>query len=562
MRAGTCELVLSAVTCLLAQPVLARPDDGLGCRLGILGGGAPTFIVNGRPHSGMCYSSYDCSPANLERRARQFAEAGCDIFNFVVEIAGYGYSHPMWAERDRWDFADLDEWAHTILAAAPKAMLLPRIYIDAPVWWREENPDEMMLLDNGSASFGEKLFALSREGDYPSLASQKWRADMKHALETVIEHVEQSEYGERVIGYQLSGQKTEEWYHWSMNTEQLGDYTRHMERAFREWLRDKYETDDNLQAAWQRAEVTIESATIPTQRERYGDQSKTFRDPLAERPVIDFHTFWSDIMADTIAYFAKAVKDKTRRTKVVGAFYAYTFEFTNLAEDAGHLAVWKLLRCPDVDFIMAPSSYFNPNLPGAPYFRAPVASLTLHGKLFWNDLDQVSYKYFEKLEADPTLKQWEHWMGLTETPEEFVWMNRREVGMALAQGVQVAHFDIHGAYYEDPVIMAGVKELVGIRQAALKLDHRGSNAEILLMADEQSEHYLTFRHPITTTLLSEQTAVMPFVAPYDTALLSDLDQLDTARYKLVLVLNALKLDEQQRHLLQRKLARDGKIAVW
>ena len=32
---------------------------------------------------------------------------------------------------------------------------------------------------------------------------------------------------------------------------------------------------------------------------------------------------------------------------------------------------------------MAPSSYYNRNLPGTPYFRAPVASLNLHGKVFW-----------------------------------------------------------------------------------------------------------------------------------------------------------------------------------
>jgi hypothetical protein len=32
-------------------------------------GGVPTFVVSGRPHPGVCYSSYDCSPVNLARRA-------------------------------------------------------------------------------------------------------------------------------------------------------------------------------------------------------------------------------------------------------------------------------------------------------------------------------------------------------------------------------------------------------------------------------------------------------------------------------------------------------------
>jgi len=564
-------LFLVASVCLLARSVAGQATEpaevgrkspgGVECRVERVGG-IPTFVVNGQPHSGLCYSSYDCSEANLARRAKQFAEAGCDLFNFVVEISGYGYSPPLWAAKDRWDFSELDGRIQRILAAVPNALFLPRIYLDAPAWWRAENRGEMMLLDNGSPDFGEKLFALSREGDYPSLASEKWRADMKYALETVLDHIDRSDYADRILGYQLSGQKTEEWYHWSMNCERLGDYSVHAQRAFRDWLQDKYGTDANLQAAWGRADVTLGSAEIPSREERYGDRSKTFRDPRTERPVIDFHTFWSDLMADTIATFAKVVKDQTGGRKVVGAFYAYTFEFTDLGEDAGHLAVGKLLRCPDLDFMLSPCSYFNRNLPGQPYFRAPVASFHLHGKMFWDDFDQVSFKWYEKLQADPNLKTWEYQMGLTKTPEEFVWMNRREVGMALAQGAQLAHFDIHGGYYEDPVILAGVKQLGEVRREALKLEDRTSTAEILLVVDEDSEHYLSFRNPLLTPLLSGQIAEMPFVAPYDAVLLSDLEELDTSRYQLVLMLNAFKLDQAQRQTVKQKLQTGRKVVVW
>ena len=538
-----------------------RAMSDIDCRVRTLGG-VPTFVINGRPHSGLCYSTYDCSHDNLSRRVGQFAEAGCDLFNFVVEISGYGYSRPMWVARDRWDFTDLDQRARTVLAAGPHAMLLPRIYLDAPEWWRAENPGEMMVLDNGATSFGEKLFALPCAGPYPSLASEAWRRDMAYALQAVIDHIERSNYGGRVVGYQLSGQKTEEWYHWSMNCPLLGDYSLPMQRAFRGWLRVKYLSDDALRAAWHRDGVTLDTAPIPTRSERFGDQTRTFRDPTAERHVIDFHAFWSDIMADTIAYFAKVVKEKTRGRKVVGAFYAYTFEFAELGEDAGHLAVHRLLRCPDLDFIMAPSSYFDRNLPGKPYFRAPIASLVLHGKMAWDDFDQVSFKWYDKLKQDPALAQWEYQMGLTKTPEEFVWMNRREVGMALAQGAQLCHFDIHGGYYEDPTILAGVKRLGEVRREDLPLLNRGSNAQVLVLVDEESEHYLTFRNPLLTTLLSAQLAEMGFVAPYDAALLSDLPVLDPHRYRLVVMLNAFRVDRATSASIAKKLKRGGRTIVW
>jgi len=557
--------------CLLTGAFLTATAKAVTCRVETRGG-LPTFIIEGRPHSGVCYSSYDCSPDNLSRRVRQFAEAGCEIFNFVVEISGYGYSRPMWPARDRWDFEDLDRRARTILAAAPRAWLLPRIYIDAPAWWLQDNPAEKMMLSTGATSFPARHFALPRAGEYASLASEKWRTDMKRALEMVIEHVERSDYSQRVIGYQLSGQKTEEWYHWSMNTELLADYSPAMLQAFRRWLRERDRSGEGLRATRSlglgrdATSVGTESQTaeppIPSQAERYGDRSKTFRDPVAERPVIDFHRFWSDVMADTIAFFAGVVKQKTNRTKIVGAFYGYTFEFAELGEDAGHLAVGRLLRSPDVDFIMAPSSYFNRNLPGTPYFRAPVASVNLHGKIVWNDFDQVSYKYFEKLRQDPGLKQWEWQMGLTKTAEEFVWMNRREVGMELAQGVQLAHFDIHGGYYEDPEIMEGVRRLIALRNQALAWEDRASRAEILVVVDEDSEHYYSFRDSILTDLLSGQLAAMGFVAPYDTMLLSDLALADTRRYKLAIVLNAAKIDPEDRQSLDRKLGRDGRTVLW
>jgi hypothetical protein len=554
------------IPCLLTSILWTEAASGVTCRVQMRGG-LPTFIIDGRPHSGVCYSSYDCSPENLSRRVRQFAEAGCDIFNFVVEISGYGYSRPLWPARDRWDFQDLDRRARTVLAAAPNAWLLPRIYIDAPAWWLQENPTEKMVLSTGATSFSAKHFALPRAGEYASLASEKWRADMKYALDKVIEHVERSDYGGRVIGYQLSGQKTEEWYHWSMNTELLADYSPAMLRAFRRWLDGRLglRPDQHLvgtESQPTRPRHMEDVPHIPSQTERYGNRTKTFRDPVAERPVIDFHRFWSDLMADTIAFFAGAVKNKTKRAKIVGAFYGYTFEFAELGEDAGHLALGRLLRSPDVDFIMAPSSYFNRNLPGSPYFRAPVASVNLHGKVVWNDFDQVSYKYYEKLRQDPGLKQWEWTMGLTKTAEEFVWMNRREVGMELAQGVQLAHFDIHGGYYEDPEIMEGVKRLIALRNQALAWEERSSRAEILVVMDEDSEHYFAFRNPLLTSLLSGQLAPLGFVAPYDTLLLSDLDQTDTRRYKLAVVLNAAKLDPEDREVLHRKFARDGKTVLW
>ena len=531
-------------------------------------GGAPTLLIDGKPHPGASYMTYvgigDAANPKplLGQYVAEIAKSGCDLFTFVTDLGGvYGYTPTVWPAPDRFDFSYLDATAHVILAAGgPNAKLMLQLYVDAPLWWCDQHPNELMVLSDGKTGYNEKLFALPRADKFPSIASEVWRADMKRAIDTLIEHVQQSDYGARVAGYQVCGQKTEEWYHWSMNNPELGDYSAPMLLAWRTWLRAKYGTDAELQKAWSRTDAALDGAVIPTKAERYGDTKATFRDPVTEASVIDFHRFWSDIMADTIAYFAKVVKEKTEHRKVVGAFYAYSFEFAELAEDAGHLALSKLCECPDLDFIMSPGSYQRRNLKGGQScFRTPLLSLRLHGKLFWNDFDAASFKIREK--DQKALAPWLDQLAATDTAEEFTWMMRRDLGAALANGVNMAWFDLHGGYYSDPAILADMRKQRDVRVNALAWDRR-SVAEILVLFDEDSLHYTGFRNPIVRKSLIEQVVELPFVAPYDAALLSDLDELDTSRYKLVLMTDLYALSAAQRDTIRRKLLGDRRTVVW
>ncbi|MBL7646916.1 MAG: beta-galactosidase [Candidatus Hydrogenedentes bacterium] len=546
-----------------AAPTHAQITSGVG-----EAGGAPVLMINGAAHPGASYMTYvgvgdPAKPsAQLTRYVNGFGGAGCDFFTFVIDLGGlYGYTPTVWPEPDRFDFTYLDASARAVLAAGgPEAKLMIQLYMDTPAWWSAQHPEELLRLSNGETTFGEKLFALPRPGELPSIASDVWRADMKRVIEVLIDHVAQSDYGARVIGYQVTGQKTQEWYHWSMNTPELGDYSAPMVKAWRGWLRARYGTDEALHAAWHQPDATLDTAAIPTKEERYGAADATFRDPVKEAHVIDFHRFWSDIMADTIAYFAGVVKEKTGHTKVVGGFYAYSFEFAELAEDAGHLALGRLMECPDLDFIMAPASYHRRNLKGGQScFRAPLLSLRQHGKLFWNDFDPASFKILDKDKA--ALAPWIDVLAVTDTAEEFTWMMGRELGNALANGVNMAWFDLHGGYYDDPTILAHVAKQRKIREAALGRDRR-STAQILVVFDEDSMHYLKFRDPLVRKVLIEQLAELPFVAPYDSMLLSDLGRVDPAQYKLVIMANTFKLDRPQRDVLSQTILRDGRTVLW
>ncbi|HKM82183.1 MAG TPA: hypothetical protein VJY15_14630 [Candidatus Acidoferrum sp.] len=175
-------------------------------------------------------------------------------------------------------------------------------------------------------------------------------------------------------------------------------------------------------------------------------------------PVIDYYLFYNEIIPETIGHFARTVKDVTRGTKVVGAFFGYMFEFGGDPE-FGHNALGCLARSPNLDFMLVTSSYGHRQLGlGADYLRSPALSLALHGKLWYHDNDVVSSKFPDVIKrlglkegfGPGTIQQTGENLGATRTTQETAWMYRRNAGFALGHGLFTSLFDLHDGYYDDP----------------------------------------------------------------------------------------------------------------
>ena len=228
--------------------------------------GKPTLFIDGQPSPAYTY----CYPLSLdlpgvEEIHRKFAAHGCRFFMNTVRggVDGDWYTTPFWTDDEVFpDITGADEvaannltrQARIILDACPEARFWIRLAsATPPLRWRQKHPDDLLL-----DSYGKRY-------DDPSLASDRYIAQVSRYVENIVRFCERQPWADRAVGY-LSyplGEGTT-----VLTCEgSLFDRSPVMQAGFRDFLRRKYGADAALQDAWGRAEVTLATAEVPDDRD-------------------------------------------------------------------------------------------------------------------------------------------------------------------------------------------------------------------------------------------------------------------------------------------------------
>lgn len=507
-------------------------------------GGLPHLTVNG----------VETDPTqvlfNVPDRLQQAnaTSSGAPIWSIALDDMGF--------TQQGFDYAKIDETIAKYLEWNPNVWLLPTFSFDTRYqkWWIEAHPEARCRLEDGGDVIGDYHGARRQ---VPSVASEVWRRDYGEAVRRLIRHLKDSPFASRIIGYQPCSGVTWEWFHWGSQSGELVDYSEAGVADFRRWLRERYGSDEALQRAWGDPKATLAAAPVPPNARRRAPAHGVFYDPATQQDVLDYHRYQHDIVADTILYFARIIKEESGGRSLVGTYYGYVMhlpEIPGFCQSSGHFSLYRLLRSPDVDFLMAPDAYAWREVGGTGACMAAAGSFPLNGKLFWNQADLRS-----------------HWspqegFGRPRDLRGSVQAMRRGAAMNLALGTGIQWYDFsNGWTFGDERLSDEARRLLavnGVRQTAV--DWPLSDYLAVVVDEEQMGTFDLF-HPLygLELIYHQREKLTRSGVPWRAYLLSDvMAHPELLQHRAFLFLNLFRLTAAQRDFLRTKVMKAGRTVAF
>lgn len=470
----------------------------------------------------------------FEAQIKLAAGVGVDLVSFPLGM-------PWPAPGRRVDWRAIDAACQKVLKANPKALLIPRVGMDPPPWWRQAYPDDVMQWEDDRRAAAV-------------VASPRYRHDAAERLAALIEHLE-AKFGEQIAGYHPTGQNTGEWFYHDTWKKELNGYAPADLAGWRQWLQKNYGTDAALAKAWGDPAATCVTAAVPTAQARHAAPAGVFRDPLKERALIDWAEFQQQAMAECVCDLARAARQASHGQKLILFFYGYLFEFAavqNGPATAGHYALRRVLDSPDIDVLCSPISYTDRGVGQSAPSMTAAESVALTGKMWLNEDDTHTYL----ASGDPPGSR-DHVTTLEATNHELA----RNVAQEALRNFATWWMDLGSSgWFNDPGMWALMKRLAVLDEALLAKP-TPFNPEVAAVIDERAMLRVAAGGTAVTGpgIYEARAALGRMGAPYGQYLLDDV-MAGRVHAKLYVVLNAWVLSAAERAKLAQSTR--GATVIW
>jgi len=529
---------------LVALPPGLAAERDAEAKIGYANGRAAIFI-NGTARPALIYrGTVDPLTAHGRRQISLFRDAGVHVYCAYWELA------QCWPRPGAYDFEALDDCLRAYLSVDPEAYLVLILRLVPPPWWMDTHPEEMVRYAAGDDyNSSDECLRVMR----PSLASTAWRRDMMALWRQCIEHIETQPWGKRVIGYQPGYGIYTEWHYFGSWTNQMPDTGPAMTAHFRQWLRQRYGTPERLRKAWGDPAITFDAVQVPGVQERRAADALGLRDPARRRPVMDYYLCQQQLTADCIEDFCRTAKEITHGRAICGAFYGYWHGVPPQTQ-GGHLELPRLLASPYVDYFAAPYDYSHRLMGQDGRLRCLPEAFPVAGKVHMVEADTRTHLH----PVD------EH--GRVPDEASSIAAIRRELSTALIAGSALWWCDFGadgtGGWYDHPALIGEVTKLMALASRLLEQPKRPV-ARVAVVCDPASMYLLPDAEAMQThyeLLEAVTTELYKTGAPFDSLLLSQLSTADLSRYRLLIFLDTLLMDQATRAAV--KAATSNKAALW
>lgn len=532
----------------MAVSATVRPVDG-----------RPKLLIDGAAVAPIFYSLTDAPGGRRPWEERPhwnivaFANAGVRLFCLDLWLAH------IWSEDGRIDISAARSAIAAMTDVRADAAVLFRLHVNPPQWWLERHPEQWCGFCDTDYVTPTPGFRRPVEDDLRpvprhSLVSETVQREVGEALAEFLLALEDSPEGDCVIGIHIADGVFGEYHQWAF----LGhdpDCGPAAGAAFSQWLRDRYAGAGAaaVPEAWREFAPSFAGAPMPTTSERRNARDGIFRDPQAERRVIDYYRFLHQRSVDGMLGYCALVRRVWSRPILVGVFYGHFFRMFGRQAAGGHLELERVLAASQVDYLSAPQSYYAPaRAPGGSgQSRGLVESCTAHGKLWLDEMDQATFLgHPDHLDFHSTLEQ-----DLAILP--------RNIAHGVLRGGGLWYYDFgphfSSGWWDYPDLMDSVTAVNRVLAGRARSPQR-STADVAAVFDTE-----VFYHLSADGRVGELTdcahdalslALLQSGAAVDMYHLSDLGRIDPDRYRAVVVANAWLLTDERRRTLA-ELERSG-----
>ncbi len=441
------------------------------------------------------------------------------------------------------------------LRHAPDATYILNLKAILPTDFVTQYPEEAWLNAKGEKAYGNEVhvkgFGTFTDPEcfyWPSQYSEKGWQMVEELTRDLLVTLKSKPYAKAIAGVFVTGG------HDGQFMIGYDDYSKPGLQAWRDFLKERYGTDQALAAAWHQPGMTFAKASIPAPvKNNPALQGQFLLDPAKYQANIDYREFKEARMWQNAGRFARLFKEVFGEDK-----FAMTY-----CMGGGWKKNFKAFYDCGFDAFVPQASYYNrlPGLSGG--VNMVDGSFLKHKKLVVAELDTRSWVRSIYNEVNNMA------LGVPFSKRHFQNLILKEAGRQLAHGHGYWFYDISNNSFRHPAAMEVIRKIGNAAQdIAAKAAEDTFAPGVALVYHQQSIFYDAPFGVYTGNWASEILDSMAFAlrrsgVPMTAYFLEDLlTGDDYKKHKIFVFMNAHKLTAQERNFIDTKLKKDGNTLVW